>query len=185
MLVPVVAALMPIARDRLRAHDFRYSISGPITVGKRVAFAVTVTNRGRETEDNVRVLIPHDQRSKEFTYELTWAPSGTRVREESGYRVFVIGDLQPEQMARISVMTDAPTGPASIGNTKEEQFVPAMAPRIVSSHGEAQWVPATRRNSRMRYVYQAGFWGFLILVVTALLWAMATSRVARRFLGRD
>jgi hypothetical protein len=120
----------------------------------------------------------------EFKYELTWAPHGTHVREDSGYRVFTIGELKPEQMARISLMTSAPPGPVNIGNTQDEQFVPAMSPRTISSHGEAQWVPATRRASKMRYVYEAGFWGFIILVVTALVWAIATSRVAQRFLRR-
>jgi hypothetical protein len=184
ILVPIVAALVPLVRGLLKAHDFRYSISGPISVGKHIAFAITVMNRGRETENDVQVWIPYDQGMSEFQYELSWAPPGTRVRDASGYRIFTIGDLKPEQIARISIMTKTPTGPVNLGNTKDEQFVPSMAPRIASSHGEAQWVPATRRASRMRYVYETGFWGFIIIVVTVLLWAMTTSRVAQRLLGR-
>jgi len=181
MLVPIAAALIPLARGLLKAHDFRYSVSGPVTVGKSIAFAITVTNRGRETENNVEIWIPRESRMPGFEYELTWAPPGAHVREAKPYKIFVIGDLKPEEMARISVMMSAPPGPATIGNTKDEQFVPAMAPRVVSAHGEAAWVPATRRGSFMRYVYQAGFWGFIIIVVTALAWAISTSRLVERF----
>jgi hypothetical protein len=181
MLVPIAAALVPVARGLLKAHDFRYSVSGPVTVGKRIAFAVTVTNRGRERERNVEIWIPYDRGVTGFEYELTWAPRGTTIRERDAYKIFVIGDLKPEEMARISIMMSAPPGPATIGNTRDEQLVPAMAPRIVSAHGEAAWVPATRRASIMRYVYMAGFWGFIILVVTALAWAISTSRFVDRF----
>lgn len=176
MLVPIVAALIPVARGMLKAHDFRYSVSGPVTVGKRIAYAVTVTNRGREPETNVEIWIPYERGAPGFEYELTWAPRATYTRERDAYKVFVIGDLKPEEMARISIMMSAPPGPATIGNTREEQLVPAMAPRIVSAHGDATWVPATRRASIMRYVYMSGFWGFIILVVTALAWALSTSR---------
>jgi hypothetical protein len=180
MLVPIAAALIPFARGLLKVHDFRYSVSGPVTVGKRIAFAVTVTNRGREPETNVEIWIPYDRGAREFEYELTWAPRRTQVRERDAYKIFVIGDLRPEEMARISIMTSAPSGPGTIGNTRDEQLVPAMAPRVVSAHGEADWVPATRRASVMRYVYMAGFWGFIILVVTALAWAVSTSRLFER-----
>lgn len=183
ILVPIVAALIPVARGWLRAHDFRYSVSGPVTVGQRIAFAVTVTNRGRRAEKNVEIWIPAGP-ARELEYELTWAPPGARVREQGSYKVFALGDLPPEGIARISVMMDAPPGPASIGNTEAEQLVPAMAPRIVSSRGEAHWVPATRRASKMRYVYKTGFWGFVILVFTALVWAVGTSNFARRLLRR-
>lgn len=184
ILVPIVAALVPVARGWLRAHDFRYSVSGPVTVGQRIAFAITVTNRGRQAEKNVEIWIPAGA-ARELEYELTWAPPGVRVRGQGNYKVFALGDLPPEAMARISVMMVAPPGRVSIGNTEAEQLSPATAPRIVSSRGEAQWVPATRRASKMRYVYMTGFWGFVILVFTALVWAASTSRFARRLLRRD
>jgi hypothetical protein len=184
ILVPIIAALIPVARTQLRAHDFRYSVSGPVTVAKRIAFAITVRNRGRIMERNVEIWIPKGQSEQEFQYEITWAPPGTRIRDEAGYKVFVIGDLKPEEIARVSVMTGAPAGPASVGDTRGEQFVPSMAPRIVSADGPAQWVPATRRASVMRYVYQIGFWGFIILVVSAILWAVSSSRLGRRLLRR-
>jgi Domain of unknown function DUF11 len=181
MLVPIAAALIPAARGLLKEHDFRYSVSGPVTVGKRIAFAVTVTNRGRQTEKDVQIRVPHEAGMPELEYELTWAPPGTQVRDTKPYKIFVIGDLKPEEMARISVMMSAPQGPATIGNTRDEQLVPSLAPRVVSAHGEASWAPATRRASLMRYVYQAGFWGFIIIVVTALAWAIGSSRFADRF----
>jgi hypothetical protein len=184
ILVPIIAALIPVARTQLRPHDFRYSISGPVTVAERIAFAITVRNRGRLVERNVEIWVPKNQADQEFEYEITWAPPGTRLRDEAGYRVFFIGDLKPEEIARVSVMTRAPSGPVSIGDTRAEQFVPSMTPRIVSAERTAEWVPATRRNSLMRYVYQTGFWGFIILVISALLWAVSSSRFGRRLLRR-
>lgn len=181
ILVPIMAALIPVAARWLEVHDFRYSISGPVTVGQRIALAVTVTNRGRRTEKNVEIWIPAGS-AHGLEYELTWAPSEARMREQGTYKIFALGDLPPEGTARISIMMVAPRDLAGIGNGRP---VPTGATRVVSSRGEARWVPATHRVSKMYYVYKTGFWGFVILVLTALVWAVSTSSFARRVLHRD
>jgi hypothetical protein len=37
----------------------------------------------------------------------------------------------------------------------------------------------------MEYAYRIGFWGFVILVVSAILWALTTSKPGRRLLRFD
>jgi hypothetical protein len=145
-----------------------------------------VRNRGRVTERNVEIWIAKSRTNQVYEHEMAWAPPATKIREDAQHKVYLIGDLRPDETARISLMTDAPPGVASVGTEDSlELFPPAMAPRVVSADGTAQWVPERRRRSVMRYVYRIGFWGFIILVVSAVLWALSSTRLARRLLRRS
>jgi hypothetical protein len=187
ILVPITAALIPVAIHRFETHDFRYSITGPVTVGKRTAFAINVRNRGRVTEKNVEIWLPKTRPDQEFEFEMRWAPAGTKVRDESNHKVFSLGDLQPEQRARISITTAAASAGDEVtaGTIRGEVLLPSMAPRIVSVDGNAQMVQERRGISRTEYAYRIGFWGFVILVASAILWAFTTSKLGRRLIRLD
>ncbi|HXM81716.1 MAG TPA: hypothetical protein VN929_07290 [Burkholderiales bacterium] len=186
ILVPIVAALIPAAIRHFTSHDFRYSITGPITVANRMAFAVTVRNRGRVVEKNVEVWLPKNRPDQVFEFEMSWAPPGSKVRDEANHKVVSLGDLKPDERARISVVTTAkPGAEASASTFRGEMLLPAMAPRIVSADRVAEWVPEGRRSSAIEYAYRIGFWGFVILVLTAILWVASASKFGRRLVKRD
>jgi hypothetical protein len=179
----ITAALIPAAIGYFNRDDFCYSITGPITVGNRTAFAINVRNQSRVTQKNVEIWLPKIRPDQEFAFEARWAPVGTKVRDESNYRVFSLGDLQPEQRARISIATSAAIAgdEVTIGTLRGEELLPLMTPRIVSADGTATYF-LERRLSLMEYPYRIGFWGFVILVMTAILWALTASKLGRRLL---
>jgi hypothetical protein len=185
ILVPIVAALIPVAIRQFASHDFRYSITGPITVANRTAFAINVRNRGRVVEKNVEVWLPKYRPDQIFEFEMSWAPPGSRVRDEPDHKVLLLGDLKPDERARISVVTAAtPGAAASVGTLRGEMLLPAMAPRVVSADRVAELVQGRRRRTAMEYAYRVGFWGFVILLVTAILWAASASKFGRRLMRR-
>jgi hypothetical protein len=187
ILVPITAALIPAAVRHFKTHDFRYSITGPVTVGNRTAFSINVRNRGLVAEKNVEIWLPKTRADQEFEFEMRWAPAGTKMREESNYKVFSLGDLQPEQRARISMTTAAAFAgdEVTVGTLRGEVLLPLMTPKIVSADGIAQMVLERRGITPMEYAYRIGFWGFVILVVSAILWALTTSKPGRRLLRLD
>jgi hypothetical protein len=187
ILVPITAALIPAAIRHFKTHDFRYSITGPVTVGNRTAFAINVRNRGLMAEKNVEIWLPKIRPDQEFEFEMRWAPAGTKMREESNYKVFSLGDLQPEQRARISITTAAAFAgdEVTVGTLRGEALLPLMTPRIVSADGIAEFVLERRGITPMEYAYRIGFWGFVILVVSAILWALTSSKLGRRLLRVD
>ena len=184
ILVPITAALIPAAIHYFNTtHNLRYSITGPVTVANRTAFAINVRNRGRVTEKNVEIWLPKTRPDQVFEFETRWAPAGTKVRDESNHTVFSLGDLQPEQRARISIMTAAASAgeEVTVGTLRGEVLLPLMAPRVVSADGTATYL-LERRITPMDRVHRIGFWGFVILVVTAILWAFTASKLGRRLL---
>jgi hypothetical protein len=187
ILVPITAALIPAGIHHFKTHDFRYSITGPVTVGSRTAFSINVRNRGLVAEKNVEIWLPKIRPDQEFDFEMRWAPPGTKVRDESNHKVFSIGDLQPEQRARISITTAAASAgdEVTVGTLRGEVLLPLMTPRIVSADGTAQMVLEKRGITPMEYAYRIGFWGFVILVVSAILWALTSSKLGRRLLRVD
>jgi hypothetical protein len=118
---------------------------------------------------------------------MRWAPAGTKVRDESNRKVFSLGDLQPEQRARISVTTAAAFAgdEVTVGTLRGEVLLPLMAPRIVSADGIAEFVLERRGITPLEYAYRIGFWGFVIMMLSAILWALTTSKLGRRLLRLD
>jgi hypothetical protein len=179
ILVPITAAVIPTAIDYFKLKDdFGYT-SSAITAGSRTAFNVYVRNRGIVPERTVEVWV-RQEKGRALELDLSNAPPGSKVRDETDHKVVSLGDLRPGEAAFITGMAETRVGVevpslAHYGGIKGWFSAIAVPMRVVSADRAARRINEWQSPpSAMDFVYRVGFWGFVIVVLGAAAWAAMT-----------
>lgn len=133
VLMFLIGPAVPKLIEQYRGADELWSmVDGPVYFGGKAAYSIEVQNRGRTIEKNVEVWMPAAMQSAvEFEtdpFDFSVRPP-LLARAEKDHRVALLGDLNPGESQRISVLT---TWSAPRVDDPAERFrnVPHILPQV-------------------------------------------------------
>lgn len=167
ILIPLIALALPYAIDFFSPKAaLVFEAEGPIHVGDAKALSVTVKNKGKSVEKNVEIWLP-SKLEKEKSKLASTVP--TTSRDEGEATVIAIGDLRPGEHVQVSLLVE--DSMFFVWEHSIKNF------RVVSTEHLATW---DGRSEEWDFIYRAGFWGFLLLLVLII----ALGIYQEHFMGR-
>jgi hypothetical protein len=177
ILIPILAALIPAAITYFSPEQkLEFSLVGPISAKDTQAVSITVTNHGGNVAKDVTVLLRHHAiyelpeairtkgRKTKDPLELLAVESKTNVIVSKGrdHYVLTIGDLRPNEQATVDVIAQGVRLALHRFSDSASGIEVKSAEQIASFKGDSIWD---------EFLYPAGFWMFVILMIFMLVFA--------------
>jgi hypothetical protein len=156
VMIPLLALALPHVIEFISPKAaLVYQAVGPIQIDGTKVFSLIVRNDGKAVEKNVEMWLPTKlEKSKS---KLTSSIPVT-TRDDGKTTVVSLGDLRPSEKVEVSVLVEDTYFFLSEYNMK--------GLRIVSTDQLAAW---GGRSDEWDFIYRAGFWAFLLILLLAIV----------------
>lgn len=179
ILIPLIAAAVPWLLDIYSpSHDLEFSRSGPVVTKSGFAYSITISNKGRLTEDKVQAWLPvpaapesNFREQKDGVFASTEVhpiiqvdvsvPSAKTESVSNGTELVTIPLLRPGENATVSVLAANGT----IGYISGDLL---KMTRVVS---EATVATLDEPDKELEFAYKVGSWLFLLTFVPLAIYA--------------
>ena len=156
ILIPLLALAFPYVIDFFSPKAaLVFEAKGPIQVEDTKALTIIVRNEGKSVENNVEIWLPAKLDKGKSKLEATIPTSS---RDEGKVTVIVVGVLRPGERVQISLLVEDRM--FFVWEHSMKDF------RVVSTEHLATW---GGRSDEWDFIYRAGFWGFLLLLVLVIV----------------
>jgi hypothetical protein len=138
----LIGPAIPQLLDQYRDHeDLWYIVEGPVYFGDMAAYSIDVQNRGRQPQQGVELWVPRPPGTMTeldrdpFDFSTRPVPS---LRREGDYSVATLGDLQPGDGQRLSVLV---SWNAAESDDPADRFrnIPYVIPRVKAGERTAPY----------------------------------------------
>jgi hypothetical protein len=155
-MIPLLAMALPYVIEFLSPKGaLIYEAKGPIQIEGTKVFSLAVRNEGKSVEKSVEIWLPTKlERSKSKL--ASSIPITTR--DDGKTTVLGLGDLRPGEKVEVSILVEDTYFFLSDHSMK--------GLRIVSTEHLATW---SGRSEEWDFIYRAGFWAFLIIMLLAIV----------------
>lgn len=175
ILIPIVAVLIPIAINHvLPEHKLEYSVVGPISAKGTQALSITITNHGGKLAKGVKIWLHHypiselpdvlrakgEKKKDPVDFLAVESKTNLSVSKDRDYYVLTVGDLRPKEQVDIAIIARDVT-------LALHRFSDSASGIDVKS--DEQVASFKGRSFFEEFLYPAGFWMFVILMIFLLI----------------